>query len=322
MWSTGWSKRTGWRVSVRSCQVWGWAVGVRTTSVGEVRPTVWGAVGAVRGRGWCGCGCRAGAGRRRGCAGAGGVGAGEDVAVAAQGAGVAQGGGAAAAAGDVGAGDVDGEGGGGGADAEVGGVDGDAEVVHDEAVVEGDAVFGVGEQQAALADRFGGDEGVVVAGDGGEEGVAARPLGADGEAVLAGALPVGEQDLGDRGAVDELLRHGPGQRQVGVGVPARRHPARGGGRAGGGGAGAGRGQRRWGGGRTAGGRGGCGGEGRAVGLERVRRHGSPLYRDRDETKQNRCDQGGVLPPPRLPAAPPDRGGAGSGAGCGVVRRDG
>ncbi len=160
--------------------------------------------------------------------GGGDAGEGEDagrggVAVAAYDGLVAQGGEAAAAHLEVLAGHVEVEGGGGLVDHQVVRVDAQAEVVQQVVVAEGDAEFGVAEEGSDLADRFGGDEGVVVAAvDRGEEAVAARPLGGDFEACVVHALPVGEHDLGDGGAVDQFL--GDGRRQVRVAEEAGPQP--------------------------------------------------------------------------------------------------
>lgn len=78
-------------------------------------------------------------------------------------------------------------------------------------MAQGDGELGVGEQQSGLADRFGDQQRVVVAVDGGEESVQAWPLGADREAVFVPAVPAGQHHLGDAGAVDVFLGDGGGQ---------------------------------------------------------------------------------------------------------------
>lgn len=119
---------------------------------------------------------------------------------------------------DAGAADVELERGGGPVDAYVLGAHGHVEVADQEVVAEGDPVLGVRQEDAGLADRFGGDQRVVAAVHGGEEAVPAGPLGGDGEAVLFHARPVGQHDLGDARAVDEFLGNGGGQRPEGEGA--------------------------------------------------------------------------------------------------------
>jgi hypothetical protein len=85
---------------------------------------------------------------------------------------------------------------------------------HEKVVVEGDAELGVCQEDSGLPDRFGGDQWVVAAVDVGEEAVSAGPLGGDHEVVVVHAFPVGEHDLGDAGAVDELFGDRGGQGRV------------------------------------------------------------------------------------------------------------